>query len=254
MKIDSEFESMEKNIRYRVNQVVNEIKSIESKLVNSLSKTKEKFKRQNDHHFQKVTQIKELIQTHGKQSSKCEITPSQPKDNLHKFQDLLKALEDCSINFGEKVSIECKFIPDPWVPVFENIGIIETKLNDSSNLAKTRINSKFAFKKHICTLTSNDQNTEKIEKMFNLNDNYLVFILSDNIPKFSYEIVVIDQQFQIIKRVSSIGTRKFKQPVSICSDNDQHFYICDYGLNQIFLVDNEFSTIKKVIGKKGLLI
>ena len=52
-------------------------------------------------------------------------------------------------------------------------------------------------------------------------------------------------------RFCSIGSRKFKQLVSLCSDDLENIYLADGGASQIMILDNEFSVIKRTIGKKG---
>ncbi len=51
--------------------------------------------------------------------------------------------------------------------------------------------------------------------------------------------------------MSSIGSRKFKQLVSLCSDDFENVYLADAGSSQLLILDNEFSVIKRTIGKKG---
>jgi hypothetical protein len=208
IKTEKEFESTEKLIKSRVEEIIFEIRDIERIMLNVLSETKEKTKQETERQYKTVRRIEDLIQVSHQATDQANL-----KSTMYKYQEFLIELNNCSAHIDGKIHRRCKFVPGTWSPSLENIGkIIESDLRlKPSNYVNTRL-PVIEISKNICNLSANYPGCAegKIEKLFNFNDKFLILILTTNNLKSNCEIVVLDENFSIKKRISSIGSRKFK--------------------------------------------
>jgi hypothetical protein len=186
------------------------------------------------------------------------------KNSLYRFHDCLQNLNKLEESFKLDESY-LKFTPSEWIPTITNFGDFfenqkfDTQDLNMNNILDVNLN---------CNAIHLNCGIKNISKMSNLSDKRLVLLSNEDSKN---ELTIIDENFACIRyyshlefinffvlvkllnfsRLSSIGSRKFKQLVSLCSDDFENVYLADAGASQLLILDNEFSFIKRTIGKKG---
>ncbi len=231
--------------------IIAELKNIENHLLDTLRISKDKALGNYEKKFETITnqaceENKNILKLANQQDPKqLEIHDIDfLKQDLYKYQDCLKHLDSLGMNLNE-TSNELKFAPSLWLPAISNIGIL-VNINPTTN-NEINMNSilQVASSTNVVHLNCG---IKKISRLCNLSDKYLILLNNDDIK---HELTILDENFSFKTRLSSIGSRKFKQPITLCSDEVENIYLCDAGYSQILILDFEFTVIKRIIGKKG---
>lgn len=163
---------------------------------------------------------------------------TQLKENIYACQSFVKKIQNFDSNFSTSLK-KCSFVPNDWFPDFSIIGNVQQNAHFNFDAAKVSNLEIYSF-----------ENTVKsMNRIFNLKNQSLLLTSSDD-----NTIVQLDEKFNELRRISSIQQHKFNTPLSLCTDGYENIYICDLGNNCVIVTDNEFSRLKRIIGKNKNLI
>ena len=157
------------------------------------------------------------------------------KKNLYLCHDFLNELNNYNLNFYENLR-HVSFNPSKWFPSLNIIG--ELIRIDLINIDKLRYRAP--------KLISLDKKIKSLNRLWNFNDEELFLTGCDD-----NKILILDNHFNIINEITDIEGLKLCSPLGICSDNIENIYVCDYGNHRVLIIDQKFTKVKKIIGKRG---
>ena len=232
---------MEDEIRIRVESIRIELDSLQSQLLDECRKFKNKIlAKLND----EISKVEKQFENYSKVLSKNAKNHEESigdmsiklKENIYNCQSFVKEIQNFDFNFNQTLK-KCSFIPSDWIPGLSIIG----RFNQSAH-----INFDAAYKSNL-EVFNFESTVKSLNRLCNLKDETLLLTSSDD-----NTIVQLDDKFNELRKINSIENHKLTTPLSLCSDDYENIYICDLGSNCVIVTDENFSRIKKIIGKKSI--
>ena len=226
---------MEDEINIRIESIRIELDSLQISLIEECKALKSNIlEKLNNDYKQAENEFENYTKVLSKHESGYEM--NKLKENIYACQTFVKEIQNFDLNFSNSLK-KCSFRPSDWIPDKFMIGNFRQNAHINFDAKKVSNLEIFNFENQI----------KSINRIFNLNNKSLLVTSSDD-----NTIVQLDDKYNEIKKINYIQNHKLLTPLSVCSDGFDTIYICDFGNNCVVVTDNEFSRLKRIIGRKSL--